>query len=387
MRSDVPVGTTLSSGVDSGSIVSVLRKFYSKQHKTFTAVFSSKDYTKLEKSGYSTDITIDEGTLVKRLASDLDLKSHLIEIPKSNFCKDLSDVIYHLESGHGSPATIPLSKIMAYAKDHVTVVMEGQGADELLSGYVSNTFPFLIWELFKRGKISQIVKEFVVFKKTYSVGYSIKLFFRLLNSENFEWLYHWKTGINKIFGPRFINYVRIKEFPNKPVGFSDRFNEELFKSHTGVLVNLLHYGDAISMSESMESRLPFMDYKLVEFSFQLPYDFKYKNGLGKYIHRVSMKNIVPEYIIENPAKFGFNIPLSQCFEHLDSDANKILLSERCLDRGNFDRKGLKALIDNHISKKRNNSTILFRLLSVELWFRNFIDITNDFSNLLDEMPI
>jgi asparagine synthase (glutamine-hydrolysing) len=374
MRSDVPIGTTLSSGIDSGSIVSVLRKFYNEDHNTFTAVFNSTDYTHFEKKSFSEDITIDEGTLVKRLANDLNLKSHLIDIPKADFCKDLAHVIYHLESGHGSPATIPISKIMSYAKDYVTVVMEGQGADELLSGYVTNTFPFLIWELFKRGNLTQIRKEFLEYKKTYSLSYSLKLYFRLLNNDNLERAYQRKNGISKTFGPKLKNYTRINDYPYKPEGFNENFNAELYKSHTGVLVNLLHYGDAISMSESIESRLPFMDINLVEFAFKLPYNLKMENGLGKYIQRLAMKNIVPKYILENPIKFGFNTPLSQYFESLDSDANNILLSEKCLNRGIYNGIGLRALINNHINKSQNNSTLLFRLLSVELWFRNFIDI-------------
>jgi asparagine synthase (glutamine-hydrolysing) len=87
-----------------------------------------------------------------------------------------------------------------------------------------------------------------------------------------------------------------------------------------------------------------------------------------------MKNIVPDYILKNPTKFGFNTPLSQNFENINSEANRILLSGRCLDRGIFDSTGIKSLIDNHISKNKNNSTMLFRLLSVELWYRHFIDI-------------
>lgn len=118
-----------------------------------------------------------------------------------------------------------------------------------------------------------------------------------------------------------------------------------------------------------------MDVNLVEFSFQLPFNFKIKNGLGKYIHRVALKNIVPDYILENPIKFGFNTPLSQQFEKMNTTANTILLSERCLNRGLYNKMGLQKMIEHHISGKGNNSTIMFRLLSVELWFRQFIDIS------------
>lgn len=373
MRSDVPVGTTLSSGLDSSSIVSVLRKFYQEEHNTFTAVFKSDEFDNLEKSVYSKNIDIDEGVMVTKLSEELNLKSHLISISNINFCKELSDLIYLLESGHDSPAIVPLSKIMDVAKENVSVVMEGQGADELLAGYFTNVFPTLLLELIQRGKINQAKREFIEFRKTYSVGYSIKLFFRLLNNDFIERIYYLSNGMSRIFGPKLKKYKRLKDYPSDPMGFNSQLNRELYKSHTGVLVNLLHYGDAISLSRSIESRLPFMDVNLVEFSFQLPYNYKMHNGYGKYIHRQAMKDIVPPYVLENRLKFGFNTPISQYFESIDSDANRILLSKKCIDRGIYNSNGIIDIIKDHISGKRNNSPLLFRLLTVELWFRHFID--------------
>jgi asparagine synthase (glutamine-hydrolysing) len=373
MRSDVPVGTTLSSGLDSGSIVSVMRRFHEGIPKTFTAVFNQGEFRPLEKTVYRRDAEINEVDPVERLARELSLEAHLIDVQNNNFIDDLSFLIYHLESGHSSPATIPLSKILEYAKKHVTVIMEGQGADELLSGYTLNTFPILLFENFKRGNMIQLIKEFVEFNKSYSIAYCLKQFIRLLNADTIERLFSLASGRERVFGPKLKKYVRIKDYPLEPEGFNERFNGELFKSHTGGLVNLLHYGDAISMSKSLESRLPFMDVHLVEFSFTLPFNFKMKNGLGKYIHRVSMDNIVPDFILKNPIKLGFNTPLSKCFDSSDREGNRILLSQKCLDRGIFDREGLQDFIDEHIAGKKNNSTMLFRLLSVELWFRRFID--------------
>ena len=141
MRSDVPVGTTLSSGLDSSSIVSVLRKFNSKEHNTFTAVFKSDEYNNFEKNSYKKDIIINEGTLATRLSNELGLTSYLIPISGNNFCKELSDVIYFLESGNYSPAIITLTKIMSVAKKHVSVVWEGQGAEELVAGDMTEVLP------------------------------------------------------------------------------------------------------------------------------------------------------------------------------------------------------------------------------------------------------
>nr|HPL67767.1 asparagine synthase C-terminal domain-containing protein [Smithellaceae bacterium] len=271
------------------------------------------------------------------------------------------------------PVTIPLSRVLDYARRHVTVVMEGQGADELLGGYVGNNWPALLCEYLKKGDIRRLKKEYQLYAKYYSITYTTKMFFRLLNNDLIERAYQFHSGLNKIFGDTLRNYDRIKDYPLDPPKFDQIMNSGLFKSHTGGLVNLLHYGDAISMSKSMESRLPFMDVRLVEFVFQLPFYFKIYNGLGKYIHRVSMRNVVPDYILENPIKFGFNTPLSKQFKSLTEGPNKVLLSEQCLDRGIFNVRGLKSIMEEHIQKKKNNSTILFRLLSTELWFRQFVD--------------
>ena len=375
MRSDVPVGTTLSSGLDSSSIVSVLRKFYGESHKTFTAVVNNSDFHEGEKTVYRKHTEINEADLVRHLASELNLESHLIDISTFSFVKDLNHVIYHLESGHSSPAILPLSTLLDYAKNHVTVIMEGQGADELLSGYIVNTFPHLLYEHLIRGNISQLIAEIEYFKKTYSLTYSMKQYFRLLNNNFIEQIYQYTTGIANLFGPKLLNYSRIKDYPSNPGVFSEHFNSVLFKSHTGGLVNLLHYGDAISMSKSIESRNPFVDFRLVDYSFKLPFDFKMHNGLGKYIHRISMEDIVPGFILNNPLKFGFNTPLAQYFDSFDKEGVKILLSDRCIERGLFDYKGLRQFIDEQVARKRNNATMLFRLLSVELWFRQFIDVS------------
>ena len=158
--------------------------------------------------------------------------------------------------------------------------------------------------------------------------------------------------------------------------FDSYINKELYRQHKGGLVNLLHYGDAISMAHSLESRLPFMDYRLVEFAFKLPWHFKLHIEYGKYIHRQAMKGIVPASITDTSLKFGFNTPISQFFKKTCDLAVKpvdILLSEKCLSRGLFDKSGLKHLIEEHAKGLKNHSTLLYRLLSTELWFREFID--------------
>jgi asparagine synthase (glutamine-hydrolysing) len=187
-------------------------------------------------------------------------------------------------------------------------------------------------------------------------------------------LYYKISGIDAIYTGKIKRYDHIKDYPKEPRSFDNALNAYLFKSHTGGLVNLLHYGDAVSMTHSLESRLPFMDYRLVEFVFKLPSEYKVRNGVGKYIHREAMKGIVPDCILDNKVKFGFDSPLVHLFSKDDQNSPAgVLLSKRCLQRGLFNEEAIrKALVEQRTNKK-NHSRYLYRMLSVELWFREFID--------------
>lgn len=372
LRSDVPVGTTLSSGLDSGSIVSVVRKLYDGPHHTFTATFSSSDFVRGEKAVYRKDVKVDEAAVVRDVASQLGLTSHLINCDSADFVPQLSRVIRHLESGHSSPSTIPLSRILDVARRHVTVLLEGQGADELLAGYVLNMFPLLIYELVRRGQIGNALREYRAYVQHYSLAYTAKVFVRLLNNDWIERRYHRASGVQKVFGPLLREYSRIQDYPDSLPPFGDRFTGMLGRAHAGGLVNLLHYGDSISMASSLESRLPFTDVRLVEFAFRLPFHLKMRHGLGKYIHRRAMDGIAPDIVTRNPLKFGFNSPLAMHFA-ADTPASSLLLSDRCLSRGTFNEDGLRSALRDQRSGSRDNSTFLFRCLSAELWWRWFMD--------------
>jgi asparagine synthase (glutamine-hydrolysing) len=374
MRSDVPVGFTLSSGIDSSSIVCLLKNKYGGNKNTYTASFSNKSFHKSEKQNFTQDIIIDEPDRVRELTRDLDFKSHIIEIDYENYLDDLRKIIRHLESGHGSPAIFPLFQILLEARKDVTVVLEGQGADELLGGYIIEVFPTYFLELVKKFQFRKAIHELIAFLNIYSLKMAFMLFVRQSNLRLLKKLYYRISGIESFFHGKLGRFNELKDFPREPVDFDDKLNSHLFKSHTGCLVDLLHYGDAISMSHSMESRQPFMDYRLVEFVFTLPFSYKINNGKGKFLHREAMRGIVPEDIIDNPIKLGFDSPLYELFTHEgEGTAMSILLSERCISRGLYSKENIIKAFKEQKEHKKDRSRLLFRLLSVELWFREFID--------------
>lgn len=377
MRSDVPVGFTLSSGIDSTSLVCLLRNHFNGNKNTYTAAFSDTAFQQSENQSFRNVVEVNEPILVKRLTEELHLKPSIIEVNFDKYVDGLRQIIRHMESGHGSPAIFPLCQILKVAKKDVTVILEGQGADELLGGYISSSFPVYFIELLRQLKLGKAFKEFKAFTKNYSSKATIILLVRQSNIPLLKKLYYKFFGNQVFFIGKLKHFNEIKDYPIEASGFDDLLNKHLYKAHTGTLVNLLHYGDAISMMNSLESRLPFMDYRLVELAFTLPSSFKVRNGKGKYLHRSAMQNIVPDYIINNPLKFGFDSPLSHVFEKEDNDSAKaVLLSDVCINRGLFSQVELvKAFRDQKIGKK-NHSRILYRMLSVELWFREFIDNEN-----------
>jgi asparagine synthase (glutamine-hydrolysing) len=372
-RTDVPFGTTLSSGIDSTSIASFINKFRFGGHKTYTAVFNQERFSSKDKGLYKGETEINEGDIVKRFTKEMNLDCNLVDSHSSDFIETLTSNIYHLESGNSSPATIPLSNLLKRAKEDVTVVLEGQGSDELLAGYSFSMFPYALWDLIKKGRIKQAWREILEIKANYSFLYVIKLFFRSLNIPIVEHFYHRMTGVDRAFSKDSLRtYTRV--VPNLPkMKKASTFDKKRVEAHMNGLVNLLHYGDAISMAHSLESRNPFCDVDLVSYSMRLPQTFLYHEGMGKYIHRKAMLGIVPDYILNNKVKFGFATPLSEVFSSWEDPAVKILNSDSFKKREIFDYRGVANLLQQQIEGEKSWGSILFRILSVELWYRQFID--------------
>jgi asparagine synthase (glutamine-hydrolysing) len=380
MRSDVPLGLTLSSGLDSTSIAYAMQLNDPSKHHCFTSSFDPSDDLRVSSDVYSSGpADFDEAQGAKSVAERLGLQHHIVKTSYSNFVADLREIIGHLGSGNSSPAVIPLFQLHKVARQNLTVVLEGQGADELLAGYVGNVLWPGALELARQGRILQAIHSLREFSRTYKLSYALQLAIRDMSNEIhlFSSAQQALQGLDQIYGPALSSYSRLKDYPplEEPESASV-FTRALRRSHSGGLVNLLHYGDAVSMSHGLESRLPFTDHRLVEFVWQLPAEYKLHDGIGKRLHREAMRGIVPDAMLDSRAKLGFATPIRRQFmaiKHKSEDPVEVLLSSRSLDRGLFNPKGLKLLIDRHRASRTDHSPLLFRLLSTELWFREFID--------------
>lgn len=359
MRSDVPVGLTLSGGVDSASIACSVKFQRKETLKAYTASFPNQPFNEYE--------------IAKELCNYLNYDSIEVKVDYSNYVDKLRKIVYHLESGHGSPAIYPLWHIAERAKEDITVFLEGQGADELEGGYINTMFLDYIRDLLSKGKIRKAIAEIKLHRKNWSLLSSIFLNQRLSMPAFLRKFFRYQKGMEQLYAGELKKHSPFSNSSIDLKNFKSSVNRKSALLHQTGLVNLLHYGDAISMAHSLENRLPFMDFRLVEFVASLPGEFKIKDGLGKYIHRKAVKGSVPDIILENPAKLGFLSPLKQIFSDEKFKATELLTSTKFKSRNLFNQKRITKLIAEHQSKKKNHERILFKILSTELWFQNFID--------------
>ena len=353
LMSDVPLGYTMSSGLDSTSIVRLANLFdRNGAINTYTAAFDSKE---------------SEHDLAEKFALQYKLKNKVVNNKFSN-SDVINKLVYHLESGHGSPAIFPLFSLYdEINKDGIKVVLEGQGADELLGGYVSSNYIAFLISKFKKGKLKDLLKIFKS-KKDFSIYEALSKYLRAVLSPMLRDFIFFLTNWNFIK----LKYLFTKREKRLYKTSNNYFSNYLNRQHSETLTNLLHYGDAISMAYSIENRVPFLDIDFVNYCSNLSDDYKMgiynKKFVGKLIHRKEMEEILPDYILFNKKK-GFPTPVDQI---LNSDWAKFYINDlKYLKKYKVLKSSSIFKIENNKSKLSNN--LLYRVLITEVWFQKFFN--------------
>ncbi len=299
LRSDVSLGCSLSGGIDSSSIVSVIKnKNLTPTLNTFSARFKNINY--------------DENYFIECLQNKYDFNAHYCWPGEDAIIDELETIFYHQEEPFGSASIIGQWEVMKLAKQKsVTVLLDGQGADETMAGYFKYFIPFLT-ELYSKNKNdfktqlsliedtidnrNLISKKFYFenkFPKTVKVASDLSRSFRIKNSA-------------KDLSTDFLNTHLKQELSFKRI---NNLNEFLyFDTFNYGLGKLLRVADRNSMAFSREVRLPYLCHHLVEFVFSLPSHLKMNNGWSKFILRKSMEGIVTEEICWRKDKKGYQAP-------------------------------------------------------------------------------
>jgi asparagine synthase (glutamine-hydrolysing) len=359
LRSDVPVGVSLSGGLDSSSVTSLLlKKIGVKDLQTFSAVYDKSEPT-------------DESKFIDLYRNEIK-GMHFVSPSAETFKNDYVDFV----DSHNEPVSdvgpYIQYKVMQLAKKYVTVTIDGQGADEQLGGY-HNFFGAYYKELFYKMKFGSLVKENYHYLKKHRSMEGIKYMMYYMMPAKIKEKYSKNIfeGINdEFFRENFQNSSIVKDLyhPNDLVASSmQHFN---FK-----LEHLLKWDDLNAMHFSVESRVPFLDHRLVEKTLSLPSDQIIKNGQTKAILRESMKGILPEEIRTRIDKKGFSNPRDKWFKtkEFQEIIQSILHSKKFNDLGYFDLSVCEKKYQMHLDGKKDHSRDIWKWINLSTWHERFIE--------------
>jgi asparagine synthase (glutamine-hydrolysing) len=366
MVSDVPLGAFLSGGIDSSAIVATAASLSSAPVKTFSIGFNESDYNELKHAGL---VAMECGTDHHELTLGPDALDRM------------TDIAWHLDEPFGDSSAIPTYMVSQLAARSVKVVLSGDGGDELFAGYDryvveerergARPLPAPMRRLL--GAISRNMPERMR-------GRGFLHHQSLSGAERyFDAVTLFRRGdLRKLFHPDFAELLGAHEpwrakaaamESSDPRWLSDLQSLDL---NNYLPLDILTKVDRMSMAHSIETRVPLLDHKLVEFAASIPPEMNLRNGVTKYVLKRAMKGILPEGII-NRRKQGFAIPLGYWFRgKLGGYMRDLLLGDRGRSRAFFNSRYVENLIARHENGQQLDLQ-LWTLISFELWSRAFLD--------------
>jgi len=341
--SDRPVGCYLSGGMDTGSVTSVAARYINDLH-TFTCGFElPENASELEKY-------FDERDVSRQLAQEIGTNHHVLTLDSNSMVPVLPNVVWHLDEPRVG-ISYQVYHTTKLVSESVAVVMSGVGGDELFAGY---PWRYASAELLVDDDFS---------------GAFYNDYCRLLKDDNKSALLS-KEMLNNLNGytPR----SDLEKILNKAEGRCP-LEKAQYTDFKVFMNGLLIVDDKLSMAHSVEARVPFLSNKMVNFASKIPTDWKLKNGKGKAILRDAMRSILPDEVI-NRRKQGFTPPDSTWYKNDSlSYIEDLILGERALDRGLFERKAIKNIISDHVNGIHNHRFHIWSLMSLEWWHRLYVD--------------
>ncbi|MDC0296333.1 asparagine synthase (glutamine-hydrolyzing) [Akkermansiaceae bacterium] len=361
MRSDVKLASTITSGLDSTSIVAACNNLKQEKVDTYTSYSDDVSFSGLERKVFSKDAELNEAKVVEKIRGELNINPMYVKLNFDNYLTNLKKVIYEMESPHSSTATVSAFNLYTEVKKKHKVLLEGQGGDEMLGGYIIDLLPVILKKYIVRFSLFKFVKTLFDYNKDYSLRFFFKAIFN--SSIKSSWLVNYKMALLRA-------NILTKEIDSLRLSRRNNHDDILINQHQNGLYNLLHYGDALSMANSVETRFPFLDYRLVEFCYKLPLEYFHFKSKGKYILREALKDLLPKEIYDSSIKLGFVTPIDAI---LKSDPEiKRILYDRSLSCNIFDHNELIFLLNRYYNDDFEHPTIIFKILSIKIWVEQFL---------------
>ncbi len=378
LRSDVPLGAFLSGGVDSTAVVAAMSRESSGTVKTFSVGF---DVDRFDETAYAREVAELYGTEHREFR----LEADAMEV--------LPTLVWHYGEPFADESAIPSLYLAEAARRHVTVALNGDGGDESFAGY-GHYLSGMVADRFRwvpspvagtvhaaAGALAGDPPRYAVARRAQWLAKAVTLSPAELGTmmaarfteEERAALYtdEFKARLRALAplsAPQVISRVLSSSDAPTPL---ERFLDA--DVNTYLPSDLLVKMDIATMAHSLEVRSPLLDHVFVELAARLPASMKRRGSLSKVALKDALRPWVPDHILDRP-KMGFSVPLADWFrDKLRLLPEEVLLDPRALDRGLFRERGVRAIIDQHLDGRADNSRKIWALLQLELWFRGYID--------------
>jgi asparagine synthase (glutamine-hydrolysing) len=361
LMSEVPLGVFLSGGIDSSAITALMSEITARKVNTFSV-------------GYEGAEESNELGFARQIAETFKTDHHEFVLKPHDFLNSIQELVRITEEPLVEISAIPLYQISREAKPYATVLLSGEGSDEIFAGYG------LYQKMLNMDRIGGIGKFVELMPDRFLPGDKLKKYADCLSrviSDRYRGTSCDLTGrIKRSFYSRdFFKYTQENNHLDdtflrwfRDVERQAPLSQLLYvDSKTWLPDDLLLKADKMTMAASIELRVPFLDHKLVEFAASLPPEYKIKNREGKFILKKVFEKYLPKEIIYRK-KMGFTVPTKRWFAgDLLEPARDIVFSKRLMDTGWFQRKYLETMFDRHSKGKEDYSRRIFSLLVLTHW--------------------
>jgi len=370
MISDVPIGAFLSGGMDSSTVVALMAQASGTPIRTFSIGFDEADFDELR---FARQVATRYGT------------DHYELVVKPNALEVLPKLAWHFDEPFADSSAIPTYYVSKITREHVTVALSGDGGDENFAGYRRYARALALHERFDRGAGRLTRPLLKLASELLPVGAPgqalagmlgagpLERYFRLVTYQRRETLRRLLSDdlaapVSSASSPAL--FARLASGADTADYVSTLQHIDLATYLPG---DILAKVDAMSMAVSLESRVPLLDHRLVEFLATVPSTFKLRNGSGKYLLQRAMAQDLPGDILTR-RKMGFGVPLGAWFRReLRDMARDVLLGSQARERGLFRPSEVESLLATHDSGRRDCSARLWSLICFELWMRQWAD--------------
>jgi asparagine synthase (glutamine-hydrolysing) len=376
LMADVPLGMFLSGGLDSSAIAAIMARQIDRPLQTFSVAFDERAYSEL--------------TWAREVADAIGAVRHEVIIGPGQFFEALPRLLWHEDEPIAHPSSVPLYFVSALARQHVTVVLTGEGSDELLAGYGKYPRALLNWRAgaayarLMPGVARQWIERRVVPMLPGRLSrYARRSFLAVGHTPEATFFDNFAAMPLRLQQRLLARDRRAAATPERAYGTSRAWfdlgsggpllDRVLYADLKTYLVELLMKQDQMSMAASIESRVPFLDHVLVEFAAGMPAEWKLSGLTTKRVLREAAKDLLPSSILQRP-KMGFPVPFGMwvrgSWQGLLRD---VLLDRRARERGVFDAGAIERLIADHAAGRADAAEALWSALNLELWYRTWID--------------